>query len=67
MYNLHLAGLHHTPEAVLDLLEAVGNVVVVDAAAAVVNQDGAEAKILSVECSGSWNQSTLNSKLDIFL
>ena len=56
MYNLHLAGLHHTPEAVLDLLEAVGDVVVVDAAAAVVNQDGAEAKILGVECGGSWNQ-----------
>ena len=51
--NPHLTGLHHTPEAVLDLLEAVGDVVVVDAAAAVINQDGAEAKILGMECGGS--------------
>ena len=54
----YLTGLHHTPKAGLDLLEAVGDVVVVDAAAAVVNQDGAEAKILGVECGGSWNKAT---------
>ena len=55
----YLTGLHHTPEAGLDLLKAVGDIVVVDASAAVVNQNCAEAEILGVEGGGSCNYSTI--------
>merc|ERR1712072_242819 len=54
-HSFHLTGLHHTPKADLDLLKAVGDVVIVDASAAVVNQNGAEAEILGVEGGGSCN------------
>ena len=49
--SAHLAGLHHAAEARLYFLEAVGDVVVVDSSAAVVNHDRAEAELLRVECS----------------
>ena len=47
-HGLHLAGLDHTGPLGLQSLEGVLDVLVVDAAAAVVNQDGPEAQLIGV-------------------
>ena len=52
-HGLHLAGLDHTGPLSLQSLEGVLDVLVVDAAAAVVNQDGPEAQLIGVvRCGG---------------
>ena len=47
-HGLHLAGLNHTGPLSPQSLEGVLDVLVVDAAAAVVNQDGPEAQLIGV-------------------
>ena len=52
-HGLHLTGLHHTGPLCPQPLEGCLNVVVVDAPAAVVYEDGSEAQLVSVMSSGS--------------
>ena len=52
-HGLHLTGLDHTGPLRLESLEGVLDVLVVDAPAAVVNQDGPEAELIGVvRCGG---------------
>ena len=53
-HGLHLAGLHHTRPLRPQLVEGRLDVVVVDAPAAVVDEDGPEAQFVCVMGSGGW-------------